>query len=166
MTRMKTNMLLVGLIVFFFCIPFLPWQVLMLTDLLLVRLVLLVCFLAAINISPQTGVLSLAVIALLFIERNKQKVKYLQQLMQQSTPESQAIQDIQTPETAPIQPPFNKPSTTTFHFSPQEDTGNNEFEPVALTIDQKQVLPTETSNGSDKAIKQLFNWINPESLQE
>ena len=163
---MKTNMLLVGLILFFFCIPFLPWQVLMLTDLLLVRLVLLVCFLAAINVSPIAGILSLAVIALLFIERNRRKIKHLQQIMQQSTPESQAIQDIQTPETAPIQPQFDNPTTTTFHFAPQQDTGDNTFEPVALTINQKQVLPTETSSGSHKAIKQLFDWISPESLQE
>lgn len=165
MTRMKTNVLLIVLVALFFCIPFLPSQVLMLTDLLLVRLVLLAAFVAAMQVSPIAGILALAVIALLFIERNKRKMKYLQQAMQLSTPESPAIESIQTPETAPPQPEFETPSTNTIYFAPQEETGENIFKPVDKTINQKQVLPTQSTDGSQKVVNQLFEWVNPNLVQ-
>jgi hypothetical protein len=166
MTRMKENVLLAAILASFVVIPFLPWQVLMLTDFILVRLALLVLFLAAINISPQVGMLSLASISFLFIERNKRKVKHIQSVMQQSTPDSPAIAAIQSPETAPIQPTFNTPVEKNISFSPQDDSGDNSFSPVATTIDQKQVLKTESSDGSRYAIKQAFGWVNTELIQQ
>jgi hypothetical protein len=147
-------------------IPFLPWHVLMLTDYIFVRLFLLLFFIITINISPQAGMLSLAAIAFLFIERNKRKVQHLKQVMQPSTSESPAIQSIQTPDTAPEQPPFDTPVEKNISFSPQEDSGDNTFYPVAKTIDQKQILKTESSDGSRYAIKQMFNWVNTDIVQE
>ena len=165
MTRMKENVLLFSIIATFIIIPFLPSQVLMLTDLILVRLILLGLFLTAINISPQIGMLSLASIAFLFIERNKNKVKHIQTVMQQSTPDSPAIVSIETPNTAPVQPPFNNPVETNISFSPNEESGDNSFSPVANTINQKQILNTESANGSRFAIKQSFNWVNTDIIQ-
>jgi len=166
MTRMGTNAFLVAILASFIIIPFLPWQVLMLTDLLLVRLVLLGVFLTAINISPQVGMLAFASIGFLFIERNKNKVKHLQTVMQQSTPDSPAIQSIQTPETAPAQPAFNTPVEKNVPFSPQEESGDNSFSPVSPTLNQKDVLSTGSVDGSQFAIKQAFGWVNTSLIQE
>jgi len=166
MTRMGTNAFLVAILASFIIIPFLPHDVLMLSDLLLVRLVLLGVFLTAINISPQVGMLSLASIGFLFIERNKQKVRKLQGLMQLSTPDSPAIQSIQSPETAPAQPAFNTPSEKNVPFSPQEESGDNNFSPVSPTLNQKSVLPTGSTDGSRFAIKQAFGWVNSSLIQE
>jgi hypothetical protein len=163
---MGTNVFLVAILASFVIIPFLPWQVLMLTDLILVRLVLLGVFFVAINISPQVGMLSLASIGFLFIERNKRKVKELQGLMQLSTPDSPAIQSIQTPETAPAQTVFNIPVEKNIPFSPQEESGDNNFSPVAPTLDQKNVLATGSTDGSRFAIKQAFGWVNSSLIQE
>ena len=166
MTRMKENVLLVVILASFVLIPFLPWQMLMLTDFIIVRISLLVLFLIAINISPQVGMLSLASISFLFIERNKRKVTHLKTVMQQSTPDSPAIQSIETPETAPVQPTFDTPTQTSVNFAPQQDSGDNSFNPVASTMNQKIVLPTESSDGSKFAIKQAFGWVNTDLIQQ
>ena len=163
---MGTNAFLVAILASFIIIPFLPQEILMLSDLILVRLVLLGVFLMAINISPQVGMLTLASVGFLFIERNKNKVKHLQGLMQQSTPDSPAIQSIQSPETAPAQPTFNTPIEKNIPFSPQEESGDNNFSPVSPTLDQKSVLPTGSTDGSRFAIKQAFGWVNTSLIQE
>jgi hypothetical protein len=165
MTRMKENILLVGILASFIIIPFLPWQILMLTDLILVRILLLSIFLFAISISPQVGILSLASIAFLFIERNRNKVKYIQGVMQNNVSNSEAVNSINTPETAPIQPEFNKPMESNISFSPNNETGDNTFDPVDKTIDQKQVLETESANGSRFVIKQSFDWVKTDLIQ-
>ena len=166
MTRMGTNAFLVAILASFIIIPFLPQEILMLSDLLLVRVVLLGVFLTAINISPQIGMLTLASVGFLFIERNKNKVKHLQSMMQQSTPDSPAIQSIQTPETAPAQPAFNTPAEKNVPFSPQEESGDNSFSPVSPTLNQKDVLVTGSADGSRFAIKQAFGWVNTSLIQE
>lgn len=163
---MKEHTIIVGLVLAFFIIPFLPWQVLMLTDLFLVRFMLLACFLASTTVSPIVGILSLAVIGLLFIERNKTKMNYIKKLMQQSTPESPAIQSIVSPDTAPPQPAFETPVETSVSFFPKEDSGDNTFFPVADTLNEKKPLPTESANGARFAIEQSFGWVNPTLTQD
>jgi len=86
--------------------------------------------------------------------------------MQQSTMDSPAIASIVTPDTAPPQPPFENPEIGLHQFMPQADSGDDSFKPIAATIDEKQPLPTEGSNdGSQKAIHQLFEWVNPNLAQ-
>jgi len=166
MTRMKEKVLLVGLVATFFIIPFLPSQLLMLTDLILVRFILLAALLAAVGTSPLVGIVALAVVGLLFIERNKAKMNYMKMVMSQSTPDSPAIAGIQSPETAPEQPEFNAPVQKSVPFFPGEESGENIFHPVSETINEKQVLPTESANGSRHAIEQLFEWVNPSLAQD
>ena len=162
---MKDTVLLMGLVASFFVIPFLPWQVLMVTDNILVRFFLLVGFLAAVGVSPTCGILALAVIGLLFIERNKAKMHHLRRAMQQSDMNSPAIQSIQSSETAPLQPDFDSPVESSVPFFPQEDSGDDRFYPVASSMNEKHVLPTEQSNGSRFSAK-LFNWVNPALVQD
>jgi hypothetical protein len=120
-----------------------------------------------VNVSPIVGIVSLIVIGLLFIERNKVKMNYLMSTMQQSNSRSHAIQSIVSPETAPKQPEFeSSDSDSSLGFFPQADSGDNHFYPLSSSINQKQPLQTESSNGAKYAIKQLYKWVNPELLQD
>lgn len=157
---------LVSLILVFFLIPYLPKQVLMLTDMLVVRLALLAGLIAVAYVNPVVAIAAFVVLAMLFIERNKIRMQTLKAAMQQSTMDSPAIASIVTPDTAPPQPPFENPEIGLHQFMPQADSGDDSFRPIAATIDEKQPLPTEGSNdGSQKAIHQLFEWVNPNLAQ-
>jgi len=160
------TMLSIGLVFAFFLISFLPYEVLILTDLFLVRGLLLAGFILALQVSPIVGILALIVISMLFIERNKLKLHQVQTLMGQNTSNSEAIASITTPDTAPQQPSFTVPGIQKYNFMPENESGDNTFEPVAPSLNQKHPLPTETVDGSDKAIHQLFEWVNPNLAQD
>jgi hypothetical protein len=164
-TNTVINVLSIHIIIFFL-IPYLPDIVLISVDYFIVRALLLVVLLASTSISPITGVSSFILIAYLFVKRNNLKMKHLESLMQQSSPTSEAIESIVTPETAPEQPNFDIPTVQSIPFMPQEDSGENTFEPVAESMNQKQPLPTEESNqGVEKSIQQLYGWVNPKLAQ-
>jgi hypothetical protein len=151
----------------FIMIPYLPRSVLILTDNLLVRATLLGLIIASAYNGPVSAISTFIVIAFLFIERNRVKIHHMEKIMSQSTPESPAIAEIQTPPTAPEQPAFDTPVVESQPFMPQEDSGSDAFAPVAESMNQKIPLPTEGSNdGSQKAIDQLFRWVNPTPAQE
>lgn len=163
----KEATLLVGLILAIFLIPSLPRGLLILLDNLLIRIALFLGLLSIASLSPMTAIVGFIVVAMLFIERNKYKVQQVKRSMEQSDETSPAIESIVTPETAPYQPPFRTPEVDSIDFFPQEDSGDNSFYPVAESQDHKQPLETEGSNdGSQKAINQLFSYIDPSAVQE
>lgn len=162
---MKDSTVLVILVLIFCIIPLLPNFILMLTDYLLIRVLLLIFFLSLANKSPLYAIVGLMSIAFLFIERNRVKLHNLRQSMEQSSEDSPAIQSIVTPETAPPQPVFDSSTGKSIPFSPQDDSGSNSFAPVAPTLNEKEALPTETTDGSQKAMYQLFQWVNPNLIQ-
>jgi hypothetical protein len=161
LTKGQTTFLL-GHLVAFFIIPYLPRSVLLLTDNILMRIVLLAFLLQSAYVSPVTGIASFMLIAFLFIERNKAKMNHFERIMSQSTMESPAIQSIETPSSAPDQPRFEVPLVQSHPFMPQDDSGDDRFAPVAESLNEKQPLPTEPSqDGSQKAIDALYSWVNP-----
>jgi len=145
----------------FFLIPYLPKGLLFLTDNILVRILLLVSLVAAIHKNPVFGIAYFLVLAHLFVQRNVQKFYGLQKAMSQSSRDDPAIHNIVTPATAPPQPAFDVPVTSTIKFMPDDESGENFFHAVAETINHKEVLPTESVDGSKSAIDQLFSGINP-----
>ena len=151
----------------FFVMPHLPKWVLFATDNIVVRVILLVSLVSVANKNLPLGLLYFLVLANLFIERNGQKVKQLTSrlISNMDGKEDPAIENIRTPPTAPVQPVFQNPSERLIPFMPADETGDNQFNPVGESIDQKVVLPTETVDGSDKAIKQLFGWVDPTLVQ-
>lgn len=162
----KETSVFIGLLVSLFLIPYIPGPILMLVDTMIVRALLLLGLVSLAYVSPMNAIVGFIVVALLFIERNKHKLKRLRRVMQQSDMSSPAIESIVTPPTAPYQPPFEEPEKDYHSFFPQEDSGDNSFEPVAPSQDEKQPLQTEGSNdGSQKAIDQLFKWVNPDLIQ-
>jgi hypothetical protein len=163
----RETTLLAGHFLMFFLIPYIPRQVLLLTDSIIVRLLLLFILISSAYVSPLIAIATFVLIALLFVERNKHKMMHLESVMQQSTPESPAIESIQTPETAPEQPDFDTPIEKGIPFMPSEETGEDSFAPVDKTINEKVPLPTEESNeGVQKAIDQLYGWVNPDLIQQ
>jgi len=90
----------------------------------------------------------------------------LQRSMQMSSPDSEAIRSITTPETAPDQPPFDVPSSSNIPFAPNAESGDNGFNPVAETINAKVALPTESADGAKFAIRQSFGWVNTDLVQQ
>lgn len=156
----------VGIVAVLFLLPMLPSALFRFTDLFVVRLALLGAFLYIAQKDPLYGLAFFLVLASLFIQRNKQKLLDVQTVMSQSTPMAPAIQSIETPPTAPPQPEFEAvTSDESIPFMPAEDTGENTFAPAGPSINQKYALPTETVDGSDKAIQQLFTWVNPSLTQ-
>jgi hypothetical protein len=151
----------------FVIIPYLPRDILILTDNILIRIILLAWIIMAAYHGPMMAISAFIVVVFLFIMRNRIKIRHMEKIMSQSTPESPAIEEIQTPETAPAQPVFDTPVVESHSFFPQEDSGSDAFAPVAESMNQKIPLPTEGSNdGSQKAINQLFRWVNPTPAQE
>ena len=159
----KDTLILVGIFVAFFLVPYLPLEVLILTDLFLVRLVLLAALVVVVYMNPLLAIAGFILFTLLFIERNKAKVRMLSSTLASPSngAPSEAVESIETPATAPEQPPFDMPEEVSVPFMPSSDSGDNSFHPVAPSMDHKQPLPTETVDGSDKAIHQLFEWVNP-----
>jgi hypothetical protein len=139
-----------------------PKQLLALTDNILVRIILLIGLISTAYRNPVLGVAVFMVVSFLFIERNKAKMVQLKDVMTMSNgPYSEAVVGIETPPTAPLQPPFLTPPSGSIPFMPDAETGDNSFAPVAPSMDMKQPLPTESVDGSQKAIHELFEWVHP-----
>jgi len=161
----KETCVLLGLIVVFFLIPYLPSELLLVLDNVFVRIAVIVGLLALVHVSPLSSIAGFIVVALLFIQRNKAKINSVRRAMEQVQEPSPAIEEIVTPSTAPSQPDFEVPVKKYQDFFPKEESGDNTFAPVDESQDTKQPLPTETSSGSQKAIQELFQWVDPKLAQ-
>lgn len=145
----------------FVLIPFLPYTVTTWADNMIVRLILLVGFAAAVYVNPLIGLLVLMNIGILFIARNKAKIDILRAETSIADSNSEAIQSIQTPPTAPPMPEYDEAGAQTYDYAPQEDSGDNSFEPVAESINMKVAPEPAISNSSYKAMHQLFGDVKP-----
>jgi hypothetical protein len=165
-SKQETNYL-VAFILVSFLIPYLPQDILLLVDNFFIRLALLAGLIAAAYVSPIVAMGAFITLGVVFVYRNQAKIHQLQSAMNLTTnAESPAIQSIETPETAPVQPSFDTPVVESVQFMPQNDSGEDMFTPVAPSMNQKKPLATEGSNdGSAKAISQLFGWVNPSLAQ-
>jgi len=139
-----TGMLLIGEVLILFMIPFLPKSVLLLTDNILVRIILLTVLLASSLAGPYVLLLTFVVILALLGLRNQMKINTVQPPLFNTM--ASAIED--QPLLAEIpQPLFETPTDEAYEFAPQADTGSNDFEAVDTTINQKVVLPTQVPDG-------------------
>jgi hypothetical protein len=166
MNKRETSVL-GGLFIAFVVIPYLPEGILLLADNILIRIALLAGLIAAAYVGPVAAIAAFAVVAYLYMQRNRAKLGQLTNAMNLTTnPLSPAIQSIESGQYAPPQPDFQPPLQTSMQYAPQDDSGSDEFHPVAATLNEKTPLPTEGSNdGVNKAISQLFEWVNPNLAQ-
>ena len=159
--KMTRNMKFFGAFALLFMIvPFLPGGLLALADNIVVRAVLILLVLIYAMESPMLGIMALLVVGLIFIQRNKYKIakgytSHDEKLFKIDTV-SPALEVLETPPTAPIQPTYDTPAMEVHPFAPGIDSGSDEFKAVAETIDHKVILPTASVRGVAQVEDQLF----------
>lgn len=132
-------------VVLLFMIPLLPESILLLTDNLLVRILLVLALLGSSFFGPYVLLVTFIVVLALFGLRNHLKVnkiiipQEIQQLAPVEQPEAQVAIE---------QPSYEEPTQDMYEFAPQEDTGSNEFSPVGESIDEKVVFDSPESDGN------------------
>jgi len=136
--------LLIGEVLLLFMIPFLPKSVLLLTDNILVRILLLTLLLASSLAGPYVLLLTFVVILALFGLRNQMKINTVQPPRFDRMASALEMPPLQADIPQPL---FDIPTEDAYEFAPQSDTGSNEFEAVDTTINEKVVLPTQVPDG-------------------
>jgi hypothetical protein len=124
--------------------PFFPTSILLLLDNIVVRIAAILLLLYLVKISPTVGIMGLMAFALLYLERNRRKVRIAAKKLDkmdfyQSRPVT--VQEASEPQkTVPVNE-FDKPVHTETVNMPEDNTCDiTNFEPVAPTINEKEVL--------------------------
>lgn len=132
--------------------PFLPTQILLSLDYLVIRLLLVTALLYMIRMGTIPALFCFMAVAVLFVERNRRKVSYAQKALDEmdsskpSTPSPIADAFI-APST--IHPAvFNTPASTETGYLPIREMDTAAFEAVADTINEKVVLESVYRQGS------------------
>jgi hypothetical protein len=151
----------VVLILVILAAPFLPTNLLLLLDNIVVRITFVVLLLFMMNQGPTVGLFCFMAIALLFLERNRRKVEVaLQKLDSMEVPRmpQATVEEASRPQqTVPVQE-FDVPEQDEMSFLPQEDA-LSEFEPVAPSMNQKAVLSSIYSDGSASATQDIYEKL-------
>lgn len=140
--------LMIGEVVILFIIPFLPNSILSLTDNLIVRLILMSIVLASSLCGPYVLLLTFIVVLSIFGLRNQIKAKTI------IPPSMNTIQEVDypSPEVVIDQPPPQVPDQESYNFEPQQDSGNDEFQPVGESINEKIVMNSVIPDGKSGGI--------------
>ena len=124
---------------------FLPTTVLSLLDNFVARILLVLALLYLISLGPTAGILGLMAIAVLYLERNRRKVKVAAKKIDEmdwNRPTQATVEEASEPQkTVPVNE-FDEPQDEEFDFFPHETCESDNFEPVAPTINEKAVLST------------------------
>lgn len=150
--------------ILFLVVPMMPGALLAYSDNIVIRGLLLLAIVVFSMDSPLLGIMSLLVVALIFIERNKHKVAQIytthtDTFMKIDT-ENEGLKalDLSPIEKEVIeQPIYDTPTMEVHPFGPGVDSGSDHFEAVDSTINHKVILPTATARGADKVQGQLFD---------
>jgi hypothetical protein len=167
MNQVEVTYFIVFAIIILLC-PFFPTQLLLLLDSIVARIAAILLLLYLISIGPTVGIMGLMAFSLLYLERNRRKVKSAAKkidLMDFSRPQQATVEEEGKPQrTVPVNE-FDKPIHTETSAIPQDDTCDiTNFEPVAPTINEKAVLSTiyplnkgapESGSASDKLFEHL-----------
>ncbi len=125
--------------------PFLPNNILLLLDNLIIRFVIVLLLLYLISIGPTAGIFGLMTISILYLERNRRKIDIATKkldIMDINQPQQATVEEESKPQkTVPVKP-FDKPDETDTEFLPDNYCDFNSFEPVDSTINEKEVLAT------------------------
>lgn len=167
MNQVEVTYFILFAIIILLC-PFFPTTLLLLLDNIVVRIAAILLLLYLVNIGPTVGIMGLMAFALLYLERNRRKVKIAAKKLDemdfyQSRPAT--VQEASEPQkTVPVNE-FDKPVHTETPNMPEDNTCDiTNFEPVAPTINQKEVLASiyplergapESGSASDEFFEQL-----------
>lgn len=131
--------------------PFMPSDILIMFDSLLVRIMIVLVLLFLITVGPTAGIFGLMVIGAIYLERNRRKISYASKkldLIDVNFPKQMTVEEESKPQTTLPVVDFNIPSDPNeIPYLPTDECGSDNFEPVASTINTKEVLPV-IENGS------------------
>ena len=123
--------------------PFLPCEGLFLLDNIIVRILLVALLVYSVRFGTTVGIITFMSIAILFLERNRRKVKEaLTKLDHMEVPKFADVHEAYR-KTMPVDvPEFDVPVPKEVDFMPHETCDTDFFEPVDVSINQKGVLST------------------------
>lgn len=167
MNQVEVTYFIVLAIIILLC-PFFPTRLLLLLDNIVVRVVAILLLLYFMGIGPTVGILALMAFSLLYLERNRRKVqiaaKKLDEMDFYSSRPATVEEEGQPQKTVPVNE-FDKPVHTETPAIPQDDSCDiTNFEPVAPTINEKEVLASiyplnrgapESGSASDDLFEKL-----------
>lgn len=136
--------LLMVLFLGFSAIPFVPHESFMILDNAMIRIILLLIMVYSLRYGPIIGVASFMLVAALLLERNYRILSYSGLYMRMkrrgAAPRDGPERDM--PESPAIYYVDDEvPSESDMQYGPQDETGVNDFEPVAPSENKKVVLP-------------------------
>lgn len=146
---------------------YLPTSILLLLDNFIIRIAIVLALLYLISLGPTAGILGLMAVSVIYLERNRRKVKQAAEkidLMDFNRPEQGTVEEEAQPQkTVPVNE-FDNPQAEETDYLPHETCKSGDFEPVAPTINEKAVLSTiyplnksgpEAGTGSNQLFEEL-----------
>lgn len=125
--------------------PFMPSDILIMFDSLLIRVLIVLVLLFLITVGPTAGIFGLLVVGAIYLERNRRKISYASKkldLIDVNYPKQMTVEEESKPQTTVPVVDFNIPSDPNeIPYMPTEECGSDNFEPVGPTINAKEVLP-------------------------
>jgi len=142
---------------------FLPTELLLLLDHLIVRISIIFAMLYLVTKGPTAAIFGFMAVASLYLERNRRKVgiaKNKLDIMDVNFLRQATVEEASQPQrTVPVKP-FDQPDHEEAQFVPEDQTCDiTNFEPVAPSINQKAVLSTVyplNQNGQASASDSLY----------
>ena len=137
-----------------------PTAILLLLDNFIVRIGFVGLLLYLLSVGPTVGIFGLMAICLLYLERNRRKVGMaMTRLDEMDTRKRLAtVKEATTPQkTVPVNE-FDKPENKAMDFLPVADDGYDTtiFEPVDMTINQKDVLSSIYPSGAGSGSADIY----------
>ena len=128
-------------------LPFFPSQVHQLLRHPIAAFVLLALVLVALPYGPIPGVLVLLAVLLTFVERNRVTIKnsLLDKAAGETPTYEQQLQPSLPMDPNEVHPLPTLPAVEEHAFMPNDEMGSNDFEPVAASQDEKNVIQTISS---------------------
>ena len=138
------------LVIAAFATPIVPWTILKLLDYMLVNVFVVVALLMAISYGPATGIMALILAAMLYMERNRQKVVYarmkftkIMEAKKDKDAQATVEEEGKPQETVPVVE-FDEPEDDNMIYLPGKSTGSDKFQrvPFSENLNDKEPLPT------------------------
>ncbi len=131
----------------FIAIPFVPHESFMVLDNFFMRIILLAILLYSVNYGPLVGVATFMLIAALLLERNYRVVSLSRLIFRLSPRGTRPLDEAQKSMDMPESTQLNyvedeTPTTGESEFGPKDYSGQNDFEPLKLAENHKDVRPS------------------------
>lgn len=143
----------IGFSLIILLVPFLPSSILLLADNLLVRILLVLLLIFLISCGPTAGLFGLLAIGVIYLERNRRKVivarKKFDAIDANYKPQMTVEEASKPQQTVPVIPFNIPPRDDEMPYIPTDECGSDNWEPVAPSMNMKNVLHTSYPMSKD-----------------